>query len=70
VAASEICIRHTSAMLAPLTLADRAESLSRVPSQAGQGTKTAARSTKALMCGWRDSGALLNIDSRSFGMRP
>lgn len=69
-AASVTCMPHTSAMLRPLIFEDLAESLRRVPSQAGQVLKTAARSTKARMCGCSESTSLLNIDLRSFGIRP
>jgi hypothetical protein len=50
-AASVTCIAQTSAMLTPSIFDDRAASLRRVPSQAGQVLNTAARSTNALMCG-------------------
>ena len=69
-AASVICIAHTSAMLVPLIVDDRADSLSRVPSHFGHGANTAARSTNALMCGWSESTSLLNIDLRILGIRP
>ena len=69
-AASVTCIAQTSAMPMPLIFEDRAASLSRLPSQAGQVLKTAARSTNALMWGCSESTSLLNIDLRIFGISP
>ena len=69
-ARSLTCIRQTSAMLNPRILDDRAVSLSRVPSQAGQAVKVTARSTKALMWGCIASTSLARKDFWIRGIRP
>ncbi|MEZ5263799.1 MAG: hypothetical protein R2755_18960 [Acidimicrobiales bacterium] len=61
---------HTSAMLSPATLLERAASLSRVPPQSGQAVNVIARSTKARMWGCIASGSLDRNDFWIDGMRP
>jgi hypothetical protein len=67
---SLICIAHSSAMLLPWILDDRASSLSRVPSHAGQVVNVTARSTNARMWGCIASTSLERNDFWIFGIRP
>ena len=69
-ARSVICIAQACAMLIPLTLDDRAVSLSRVPPQSGQVVKVTTRSTKARMCGCIASTSLDRKDFWIFGIKP
>jgi hypothetical protein len=57
-------------MFFPPIVDDRASVLSRVPSQSGQVVNVIARSTKARMCGCRESTSLDSIDFWIFGIRP
>ena len=57
-------------MFLPPIFAERASSLSRVPSQSGQVVKVMARSTNARMCGCIASGSFESIDFWIFGIRP
>ena len=57
-------------MLIPLIFDERAASLSRVPSHAGQVVKVTTRSTKARMCGCRASTSLDSIDFWIVGISP
>ena len=69
-ARSVICMAAASAMLTPLIFDERAPSFSRVPPQSGQAVNLTARSTKARMCGCRESRSFCSKDLVIFGMRP
>ena len=57
-------------MLIPAMRDERAASFSRVPAQSGQVLKVTARSTKARMCGCRESTSLLRNDFWMRGTSP
>ena len=69
-ARSVICMADSSAMFLPCTVTDRADSLSRVPPQSGQGRNTMARSTKARTCDCIDSTSLASMDLRILVITP
>ncbi len=57
-------------MLRPLSFAERAASLSRVPAQSGHVVNVTARSTNARTCGCSESTSLDSVDFCSLGTRP
>ena len=61
---------QASAMLTPSILAERAASVSRVPSHSGQVENVTARSTNARTCGCSVSTSRASTDLRSLGIRP